>query len=201
MRKALLVVGVQNDLCCPEGASAVPDGDRVAPRISAVGSAVDHAGDLVIAAREWLPPDTESFANGRLAPYCVAGTSGAAFHPGLQLSRRTRQVLRYVDPEENGHSAFLAVARDASPLEDLLRVADVEEVFLGGLPLENAIRATAMDALRRGFGVTVLQDCVAARDPQAGRDVLTSLRLAGARVTSSGEAILSLYKSGEARLD
>lgn len=200
MRKALLVVGVQNDLCCPEGASAVPDGHRVPARISAVGSAVDHAGDLVIAAREWLPPDTECFAAGRLAPYCVAGTAGAAFHPELTLSHRTRQVFRYVDPEENGHSAFLSVARDASPLAELLHGAGVEEVFLGGLPLEHAIRATAMDALRRGFDVTVLQDCVAARDPQAGRDVLTSLRLAGARVTSSGEAILSLYKSGEARL-
>jgi len=200
MRKALLVVGVQNDLCCPEGASPVPDGDRVPARISAVGSAVDNAGDLVIASREWLHPDIESFAAGRLAPYCVAGTAGAAFHPALTLSHRTRQVFRYVDPEENGHSAFLAVGRDASPLVDLLRGAGVEEVFLGGLPLEHAIRATAMDGLRRGFDVTVLQDCVAARDPQAGRDVLTSLRLAGARVTSSGEAILSLYKSGEARL-
>lgn len=200
MRKALLVVGVQRDLCDPGGSCAVPDGDRVAARLSAVGSAIDHAGDLVIAARDWLPPDTESFATGRLAPYCVAGTAGAGFHPGLQLSSRTRQVFRSEDPEENGHSAFRAVARDSSPLADLLSAAGVEEVFLGGLPLERAIRATAMDALRRGFGVTVLQDCVAALDAQAGREVLTSLRLSGARVTSSGEAILSLYKSGEARL-
>lgn len=199
MRKALLVVGVQRDLC-PGGACAVPDGDRVAMRLSAVGSAIDHAGDLVIAARDWLPADAESFVSGRLAPYCVAGTAGAGFHPGLQLSSRTRQVFRAEDPEENGHSAFRSLARDAAPLERLLRDAQVEELFLGGLPLERTVRATAMDALRRGFDVTVLQDCVAAYDAQAGRDVLTGLRLSGARVTSSGEAILSLYKSGEARL-
>ncbi|HEY0840342.1 MAG TPA: isochorismatase family protein [Vulgatibacter sp.] len=199
MRKALLVVGVQRDLC-PGGAFAVPDGDRVAMRLSAVGSAIDHAGDLVIAARDWLPADAESFASGRVAPYCVAGTAGAGFHPGLQLSSRTRQVFRAEDPEENGHSAFRSLARDAAPLERLLRDAQVEELFLGGLPLERTIRATAMDALRRGFDVTVLQDCVAAYDAQAGREVLTALRLSGARVTSSGEAILSLYKSGEARL-
>ncbi len=201
MRKALLIVGVQNDRCAG-GAKEVPGADRVAGPLSALGSAIDHAGDLVVAAREWHAESSPWFRRqgGHHEPYCVGGTRGAAFHPRLHLGRRTRQVFRTDDPDENGASAFHAIDRKGAPLADLLRESDVEEIFLGGMPLEQTIRATAMDAMRRGFRVTVIQDCVAARDPAAGREILFSLRLAGARITSSGEAILSLYWSGEAQL-
>ncbi|AKU92257.1 Nicotinamidase [Vulgatibacter incomptus] len=201
MHKALLVVGVQNDFC-PGGSMAVPGGDRVAAPLSALGSAVDHAGDLVIASREWHRESSAFFDTngGTVSPYCVAGTEGAAFPRDLNLSRRTRQVFRSLDPVENGSSAFLAVDRSGARLSELLRSAGVTELFLGGLPLEQTIRETAMDGLRRGFGVTVIMDCVASRNPQEGREVLFQLRLAGAAVMSSGEAILSLYRSGEARL-
>lgn len=201
MRKALVIVGVQNDYC-PGGVRAVPDADRVIVPLSALGSAIDHAGDLIVVQKEIHRASSPYFKEqgGDVDSYCVEGTRGAAFHPALALSKRTRQVFRSLDPQENGASAFLSVDRSGSRLVELLRAAGAEEIFLGGLPVEEAIRATALDGLRRGFRVTVIQDGVASFHPHRGREILSDLRMLGARVLSSGQAILSLYQSGECRL-
>src|SRR5690606_21413514 len=99
-----------------------------------------------------------------------------------------------------GDSAFRARDRSGMKLEDLLRREGTREILLGGIPTETSVRATAMEALRRGFRVTLIQDGVAARDPVIGREVMGTLRLAGARVMGSGEAIMTLYSRGDVRL-
>lgn len=200
MRRAMLIVGVQNDYCTG-GAREVPGGERVASPLSCVASAVDHGHGLVIASREWHSDASHYFQGngGQVAPYCVAGTRGAAFHRDLSLSKRSMIVYRSTDPED-GDSAFRCFDRCGTTLAEILRSVGVEEIFLGGLPTETHVRATALDALRRGFRVTLIQDGVAARDVSRGREILGNLRLAGARVMGSGEAIMSLYSSGEVRM-
>jgi len=200
MKTAMLIVGVQNDFCTG-GAREIVGGERVAAPLSCVASAIDHGNGLVVVSREWHAPDSHYFLGrgGTLPPYCVAGTRGAAFPPSLTLSRRTRIVYRSTDPEE-GDSAFHATDRTGATLAELLDEGGAEELFVGGLPTETAVRATVLDALRRGYRVVVIQDGVAARDPVLGREVLGSLRLAGARVMGSGEAIMTLYSRGDVRI-
>jgi nicotinamidase/pyrazinamidase len=200
MRTAMLIVGVQNDFCTG-GAREVVGGERVAGPLSCVASAVDHGDGMIVVSREWHSETSHYFrgGGGSLSPYCVAGTRGAGFPPTLTLSPRTRIVYRSTDPEE-GDSAFRSTDRTGATLAELLRENGTEELFVGGLPTETTVRATVMEALRRGFRVVVIQDGVAARDPAAGREVLGSLRLAGARVMGSGEAIMSLYSRGDVRL-
>src|SRR3954451_12025582 len=80
MPEALVIVDFQNDFT-PGGALAVPDGDRVAARLNEL--AASGAYDLVVATRDWHPPDHGSFsARGGIWPeHCVAGTPGAELHP------------------------------------------------------------------------------------------------------------------------
>src|SRR5690606_29343228 len=52
MRRAMVIVGVQNDFC-PGGAAAVPGGDRVAEPASFLANTVEQAGGLIVAVREW----------------------------------------------------------------------------------------------------------------------------------------------------
>lgn len=200
MRKAILIVGVQNDFCTG-GAREVPGGERVAAPLSCVASAIDHGDGLIVVSREWHSDRSHYFEGqgGALSPYCVAGTPGAALHRDLSVSRRARVVYRSSDPEE-GASAFRSCDRCGLSLRDLLETMGTEEIFLGGLPVETAIRSTALEALRLGFRLTIIQDGVAAVEPRKGREILGDLRLAGARVMGSGEAILSLYRKGEVRL-
>jgi hypothetical protein len=85
---ALLVVDFQNDFT-PGGALAVPDGDEIR---GPIGELIDSF-DLVVATRDWHPPDHGSFAGVEVDPaswngtdppsiwpvHCVQGTPGADF--------------------------------------------------------------------------------------------------------------------------
>jgi len=200
MRRGMLIVGVQNDFC-PGGSVAVAQGDQVAGPLSFLANTVEQAGGLVVAVREWHSEKSDYFqgAGGDLTPYCVAGTQGAAFHRDLHLSRRARFVFRGGDPRETGPSAFRSVDRNGLPLASLLAEHHVEHVFVGGIATEREIRATVMDALRRGLQVSVVQDGIASLNARAGAETLHELRLAGAEVVSSGQAIMALFTNGEAR--
>ena len=58
MSRALVIVDVQNDFT-PGGALAVPRGDEVIAPINELAASGDY--DLVIATRDWHPPDHASF--------------------------------------------------------------------------------------------------------------------------------------------
>src|ERR671930_480012 len=85
-RDALVIVDVQNDFC-PGGALAVPEGDAVVAKANALAGSGEYA--LVVATRDWHPPDHGSFAEqgGRWPAHCVQGTEGAELHPDLDRSR------------------------------------------------------------------------------------------------------------------
>ena len=76
MARALVIVDFQNDFC-PGGALAVPEGDEIAGRHNELAGSGDY--DLVVATRDWHPPDHGSFAEqgGPWPVHCVAGTDGA----------------------------------------------------------------------------------------------------------------------------
>src|SRR5690606_37605763 len=71
MPEALVIVDFQNDFT-PGGALAVPHGDEIAGRIEEL---LDSGRfDLVVATRDWHPPDHGSFEaqGGPWPPHCVA---------------------------------------------------------------------------------------------------------------------------------
>jgi hypothetical protein len=77
MTEALLIVDVQNDFL-PSGALAVPDGDQVIDRINAL--AADPRFAVVIATRDWHPPDHDSFQpqGGPWPEHSVRDTCGGS---------------------------------------------------------------------------------------------------------------------------
>ena len=82
MSRALIIVDFQNDFS-PGGALAVADGDAIAGRLNELAASGEF--DLVVATRDWHPPDHGSFAEhgGPWPVHCVAGTEGAELHPAL----------------------------------------------------------------------------------------------------------------------
>jgi len=80
--QALVIVDFQNDFC-PGGALAVPDGDAIGGRVNELAGS--GAFDVVVATRDWHPPDHGSFTDqgGRWPVHCVAGTPGAELHHAL----------------------------------------------------------------------------------------------------------------------
>jgi nicotinamidase/pyrazinamidase len=113
----------------------------------------------------------------------VANTWGAAFHPDLVVAGPS---VRKGSNGEDGYSGF--TMRDPvtgtdrpTELESMLRQHGVARVVIGGLATDYCVRATALDALDRGFPVAVLTDAVAAvdRQPGDGSGALEELAAAG----------------------
>lgn len=148
-RRALVAVDVQVDFA-PGGALPVPRGDEVAGRLNELARSGDF--DLVVATRDWHPAHHASFAaqGGPWPEHCVAGTPGAELVPGLDRGAIDVVVDKGTDPETEGYSGF-----DGTPLAALLREHGIEELVVGGLATDYCVRATALDALREGFRVTV----------------------------------------------
>ena len=180
---ALVVVDVQNDFC-PGGSLAVPDGDSVVPVLNRYAERFDARGAAIFASRDWHPSRTKHFAayGGVWPPHCVQGTTGAALHPALALPARTQVVSKGMDPEEDAYSCFQARAEQGGDFASLLAAREIQRLFVGGLATDYCVKATALDALRAGLTVVVLQDAVRAVDvtPGDGARALAELAAAGA---------------------
>jgi nicotinamidase/pyrazinamidase len=173
---ALIVVDVQNDFC-PGGALAVPDGNRVIASVNRLAA----DAPLIVATRDWHPPDHGSFVEqGGVWPvHCVRDTPGAQLHPDLRV-RLDAIVDKGQARASDGYSAF-----ENPRLEQLLRARGVDTVHVVGLALDYCVKATALDARKAGFEVIVDRDATRAVDvnPGDGERAVAELRAAGVEVT------------------
>lgn len=191
-RTALVVVDLQNDFADPAGSLSVAGGNAVVPRANrAVRDAVD-AGALVVATQDWHPESTPHFAkDGGVWPvHCVGGTWGAELAPGFELPADAPRIRKGTYGED-GYSGF--TMRDPETgeemptgLEPLLRERGIERVVVCGLATDYCVLATALDAVRLGFGVELLADAVAAVNlqPTDGERALAEMADAGVAIVS-----------------
>jgi len=177
--KALLVVDVQSDFC-PGGALAVPAGDNVV----AIINALMQKFDLVFASKDWHPADSVHFK--KWPPHCVQNTKGAEFHPQLSADQIDQVFLKGTKNKDDGYSAFEATSDD---LERVLKANDVGEIYVAGLATDYCVRASALDAVQKGFRTYVITDAVAAVNvkPEDGARALEEMRKSGVHLITSAD--------------
>jgi len=168
----LIVVDVQNDFC-PDGALAVPRGDEIVPIVNRLAARFRH----VVLTQDWHPAGHFSFASSHpgkkpydtiAAPYgpqvlwpdhCVQGTSGAAFHPALDITHAALVLRKGMDRTIDSYSTFYENDRKTpTGLVGYLRDRGLTRVFLAGLAYDFCVRYSAEDARREGFDVFVVED-------------------------------------------
>jgi nicotinamidase/pyrazinamidase len=182
---ALLIVDVQNDFC-PGGALAVPRGDEVIRVLNRLAAQVSALGFPVYASRDWHPLSSRHFQinGGRWPVHCVPGTEGAAPASG---SRSSAWHAHRDQGRWPGGRRLLClrgeIAGRGSLLADL-RARGVTDLIVGGLATDYCVRATALDARKEGFDVTVVTDAVRAVDVNAGDGdrALDEMKAAGIRL-------------------
>jgi nicotinamidase/pyrazinamidase len=174
----LVVIDVQNDFC-PGGALAVGDGDAVVPIINKIAPAFTH----IVVTQDWHPSDHRSFASQHSGkkpfettqlPYgiqvlwpdhCIQGTSGAALHEDLSLSRAQLVIRKGYRRDVDSYSAFFeADAKTPTGLTGYLRERGLKRVFLAGLATDFCVFYSAMDARKQGFAATLIDDACRAID-------------------------------------
>ena len=189
-RTALVVVDLQNDFADPAGSLAVPGAEPLVGVVNAAAREAVAAGSLVVATQDWHPPSTPHFAtDGGVWPvHCVGGTWGADLHPGFDLPADAPRIRKGTNGED-GYSGFtmrdpVTDRETPTALEGILRDARIERVVVCGLATDYCVRATALDAARLGFEVTVLGDAIAAvnLEPGDGDRALAEMADAGVEV-------------------
>jgi nicotinamidase/pyrazinamidase len=174
----LLVVDVQNDFM-PGGALAVPGGDEVVPVINRLVARFEH----VVLTQDWHPrrhisfasshPGKQPFETTRLAygtqvlwpDHCVQGTSGAVFHPDLDVTKAQLVIRKGHHAGIDSYSAFLEADRKtATGLAGYLRERGFERLYVCGLATDFCVAWSALDARAAGFETTVIEQACRAID-------------------------------------
>ena len=174
-----MIVDFQRDFTPPDGALPVPRGDLIADRLNELAS--EPRFEVVIATRDWHPPDHASFASqgGPWPVHCVQGTPGAELHPALDRSQIDAIVDKGQRPDTDGYSAF-----ESPELSEIIGAENVVALTVVGLATDYCVLNTALDALRAGFLVTVDTSATRAVDasPGDGQRALAELEKLGATV-------------------
>jgi nicotinamidase/pyrazinamidase len=201
-KEALIIIDVQKDFC-PGGALAVAGGDEIVPVINGLVSGFS----VVVATQDWHPRGHVSFASSHDGknPYdqinlygtpqtlwpnhCVAGTSGADFHPGLDTSRLTCIIRKGTAQSLDSYSAFIENDKKTpTGLDGYLTRLGVDSLALCGLATDYCVFFSAMDGAALGFSTTVLLDACRGIDVPAGslEARLEEMKARGIALTHSG---------------
>ena len=192
--RVLLIVDVQNDFCeggalAVSGARAVVAGinDLLAAKPGRERLGDDHPGydnrgyDHVVATKDFHVDPGSHFSDhpdfvDSWPPHCVAGSTGAEFHPDLDTARIEQVFLK--GAHAAAYSGFEGAAGGIG-LADWLRARGVDEVDVVGIATDYCVRATAQDALRAGFKTRVLLGLTAGVAPDSTKAALAEMRSAG----------------------
>ena len=97
--------------------------------------------------------------------HCVQGTKGAAFHAGLDVDAAHLVLRKGFHPGIDSYSAFFENdRRTPTGLDGYLRSRGVTSVTLVGLATDFCVAWSAIDAVRHGYEVTVLEGASRAID-------------------------------------
>lgn len=188
-RTALVIADLQNDFASPEGSLYVRGAEQVVEEVNRQIAVASAAGSPVVYTQDWHPEHTPHFeTDGGVWPvHCVAETWGAAFHPALVVGG---EIVRKGAGTEDGYSGFTvrdheSGAESATLLEELLRDRGVERVIVVGLATDYCVKATALDAVSKGFETSVLLDAVAGVELEPGdtERAQDEMRAAGVALT------------------
>ena len=199
MKKALIIVDVQNDFC--EGGSlAVPDSKEIIPYINLL--MVENEYDQIVLTQDWHPADHKSFASNNRKnvgetiilngipqfmwpDHCVQGSFGADFHPDLNTQKVTHTIQKgknslidsYSGFQDNNH--FMKTG-----LDDFLKYHEIQLLEIVGLALDYCVKFTALDAVANGYVTCVHFNGTRAVNvkPDNGKDAIYDMSKKGVTI-------------------
>lgn len=194
---ALIVIDMQVDFC-PGGALAVAGGNDIVPGINARMA----QASAVVLTQDWHPAGHSSFASSHPGatpmdevqmPYgaqilwpdhCVVVSSGAQFHPALDVPRAEMILRKGFNPAIDSYSAFFENDRKTpTGLHGYLQTRGIGAVTLVGLALDFCVNFSALDAARLGYDVRVETALSRGIDAQGSLDgALAEMRAAGVQL-------------------
>ena len=178
MRRALIALHFQNDICDPQGKIPFARGDidnlrrfldysrRALEGARAAGDLVAHIHIAFQPDYSDLPRNCQLFLATEALGAVTIGSWGAAPAHGFEpLAGELALIHR-------GNSGFYRTG-----LEEALSEAGVAELAVMGLATQYSVEHTVRDAADRGFRVTLLKDCCASANAQAAAATFEAMRM------------------------
>ena len=190
MTRAFFIIDVQNDFC--EGGSlACNGGAQAAADISSYLQKAGQDYDFVIASRDWHDADNDNgghFAHTGASPdfvnswpvHCVAGSVGGDYHPNLDTALIDFHIQK--GQGKPAYSIFEGTTPEGETLDVLLARLGVTQVDVAGIATDYCVLASALDANKAGFKVTVLPDLCAGVADESSTTALNTLASAGVAI-------------------
>lgn len=179
-RAALIMIDMQNGFIDPASSLCVAGAAATVPACARALATARDAGMVVFHVRRAYAPDGSDVEpvrhriwqeGGR--PLCVEGDDPESLDaPDLLKPADGDRVM--VKPR---FSAFFD-----TPLDDVLRRANVDTVVLIGTTTPNCIRSTCYDALSLNYNVAIIEDCTSSRTPNVQRANIEDMAFIGAHV-------------------
>jgi nicotinamidase/pyrazinamidase len=184
--RTLIIVDVQNDFC--EGGSlSVSGGAAVA---GVINDYLTAGGDYryVVATQDFHIDPGDHFSDrpdysSSWPPHCLAGSTGAEFHPSLDRGRFDAVFRK--GAYAASYSGFEGADDSGTLLADWLRQHDVDQVDVVGIATDQCVRKTAEDAVREGLTTRVLLDLAVGMTKESTAEAIEALRAAGVAVLPS----------------
>ncbi|NJE77477.1 isochorismatase family protein, partial [Thermococcus sp. ES12] len=110
--------------------------------------------------------------------HCVQNTKGAEIV--IELPEDAIIISKADEPDKEAYSGF-----EGTDLAKILKEKGVKKVYLCGVATEYCVRATALDALKEGFEVYLLQDAIKGINAEDEEKALKELKEKGANVIDS----------------
>lgn len=170
MKKALIVVDIQNDFC-QGGSLEVADAEQIIPYVNHLMKTENY--DEIILTQDFHPKRHFSFASTHQkkvgdsillddveqvlwVEHCVQGTFGAEFHQDLEADWATKIVQKGTILEIDSYSTFFDNHRkNNTGLAEYLQSKNVGNVEVVGLALDYCVKYTCLDAVSEGFATTL----------------------------------------------
>ncbi|TAL37835.1 MAG: cysteine hydrolase [Spirochaetes bacterium] len=105
------------------------------------------------------------------APFFVPGTPGAEINSAVTPAEGETVIIKH-EP-----SSFIG-----TPLEDILRKNGVTYLMIVGMQSNVCVKSTALDAVKKNYAVTVVEDAIAARSGEIHKKAVAEMKTAGVEI-------------------
>jgi nicotinamidase/pyrazinamidase len=192
-------VDAQADFMLPGGKLYVPGAEKTIPNIRRLVTAATEAGALLVSSGDAHPEGDPEFQ--RFPPHCLRGTPGARIIPeGLAKKFCTipndasralpKDVLSF--PQIIFEKQTLDVFDNPHAGELVERLPSDAEYVVFGVVTEFCVRCAAKGLLERGRRVAIVKDAIEALEPEAGRRALDEMKMLGAQLITTDEALANV---------
>ena len=204
MRLVLWEVDAQTDFMSSLGKLYVPGAEKIIPNLNRLVEQARQDRVLLVSSADAHQPDDPEFREW--PTHCVKGTAGAELILEARAARRLviPNQENFVFPDDLRSYQQIHLEKNTLDVFDnpntgtlLSRLAGSQkssgsshaDFLVFGVVTEHCVHRAADGLLRRGYGVSIVEDAIQSLDEKKGRQILGELQSKGARVITTEQAL------------